>query len=138
MVYRALDSTAERSLIQTTLWQHFVDAGRLLKHGPEPNQTVLSRVLPGPQLRAVVPLEHTAPTTEADDKTAAAVRDAVPRNVFIPLGGGTHRKMMTAKYVPVLQRNRLEHFEVQNARWREKARQKGLKIPDHAPEDAEE
>ncbi|KAL1663310.1 pseudouridine synthase [Schizophyllum commune] len=118
MVYRALDSTAERSLIQTTLWQHFVDAGRLLSHGPEPNQTVLSPA---------------ASTLAAEDAALSA-----PRNVFIPLGGGTHRKMMSAKYVPVLQRNRLEHFEVQNARWREKARQKGLKIPDHAPEDAEE
>ena len=58
--------------------------------------------------------------------------------VATPLTDRTHRKMMLAKYVPVLQRNRLEHFEVQNARWREKARQKGLKIPDHAPEDAEE
>ncbi|KAL1692626.1 pseudouridine synthase [Schizophyllum commune] len=101
------------------------------------------RVLPGPQLRAVVPLEHSAPTTSGDEAAAPAgiVEDAAPsapRNVFIPLGGGTHRKMMSAKYVPVLQRNRLEHFEVQNARWREKARQKGLKIPDHAPEDAEE
>ncbi|KAI4519872.1 pseudouridine synthase [Schizophyllum commune Loenen D] len=102
------------------------------------------RVLPGPQLRAVVPLEHSAPTTTSGDEAATPaviVEDAAPsapRNVFIPLGGGTHRKMMSAKYVPVLQRNRLEHFEVQNARWREKARQKGLKIPDHAPEDAEE
>ncbi|KAL1720402.1 pseudouridine synthase [Schizophyllum commune] len=102
------------------------------------------RVLPGPQLRAVVPLEHSAPTTTSGDEAAApafVLEDAAPsapRNVFIPLGGGTHRKMMSAKYVPVLQRNRLEHFEAQNARWREKARQKGLKIPDHAPEDAEE
>ncbi|KAL1753779.1 pseudouridine synthase [Schizophyllum commune] len=102
------------------------------------------RVLPGPQLRAVVSLEHSAPTTTSGDEAAApaaTVGDgalSAPRNVFIPLGGGTHRKMMSAKYVPVLQRNRLEHFEVQNARWREKARQKGLKIPDHAPEDAEE
>ncbi|KAL1738703.1 hypothetical protein HDZ31DRAFT_69714, partial [Schizophyllum fasciatum] len=136
-----------RALIQTTLWQHFVDAGRLLNHGPEPHQTVLGRVLPGPQLRAVVPLEDTTASTEprAGEDIPSPPTTAqppptpsAPRNIFIPLGGGTHRKMMAAKYVPVLQRNRLEHFAVQNERWRAKARQKGLKIPDHAPEDAEE
>lgn len=159
MVYRSLDAMAERALIQTTLQQHFVDAARALNHGPAPSQMVLGRVLPGPQLRAVTPLNHPILVTEEDlpndesvssgnlpiaegspneDTISPTVQIPEQRNVFIPLGGGTHRKMMSAKYVPVLQRNRLEHFAVQNERWRVKARQKGIKIPDHAPEDAEE
>jgi tRNA pseudouridine38/39 synthase len=36
--------------------------------------------------------------------------------VNVPLGGAEFRR--TAKYVPLLERNRGEHFEVVNERWR--------------------
>ncbi|TFK47201.1 pseudouridine synthase [Heliocybe sulcata] len=45
--------------------------------------------------------------------------DALVPNAMldIPLGGGTYRQ--TTKYVPLLQRDRLEHVDIVNERWRE-------------------
>jgi tRNA pseudouridine38/39 synthase len=38
--------------------------------------------------------------------------------LLIPLGGGMYKRISLDKYVPLLQRNRLDTVEVMNERWR--------------------
>jgi tRNA pseudouridine38/39 synthase len=88
-VYTLLDHARERSAVVNALDAHFLSAASVF-HRPPP---------------AVFPL----------------VPGAVPPNtrgetILIPLGGGRYRQ--TGKYVPLMQRKRLDPVEVVNERWR--------------------
>ncbi|THH18227.1 hypothetical protein EW146_g2720 [Bondarzewia mesenterica] len=88
-LYHQLDSIHTRSLISTTLDEHFLSsAGRF--HAPPPNPFPLASLS---QLAG----------------SGAGILN-------VPLGGGTFRRL--TKYVPVLERNRLDSIEVANERWR--------------------
>jgi tRNA pseudouridine38/39 synthase len=90
-VYRQLYSTYTRSVIQTALDAHFVQAAVAAGHSPPPT------ILPTSSLLMLPPRSDLGVTN-------------------IPLGGGTFRRM--TKYVPLLMRGRLESVEVANERWR--------------------
>ncbi|RDB27487.1 tRNA pseudouridine(38/39) synthase [Hypsizygus marmoreus] len=47
-----------------------------------------------------------------------SISSPVPNKLFIPLGGGAYRRTGEDKYVPLLKRNRLDHVDVVNERWR--------------------
>ncbi|KAK7055410.1 tRNA pseudouridine synthase [Favolaschia claudopus] len=87
-LYHQLHSIQARSQIYSTLNAEFLRAAAA-RHAPPPARLPLSAT-------GFVP----------DGKT--------PMNV--PLGGAEFRR--SAKYVPLLERNRGEHFEVVNERWR--------------------
>ncbi|KAJ7145805.1 pseudouridine synthase [Mycena epipterygia] len=63
----------------------------------------------------VAAVHHTAPTPHLPLTATGFVPDGKTA-MNVPLGGAEFRR--TAKYVPLLERNRGDHFEVVNERWR--------------------
>ncbi|KAJ7637126.1 pseudouridine synthase [Roridomyces roridus] len=67
------------------------------------------------QFLAAAAVHHAAPTPLLPLESTGFVPDGkTPMN--IPLGGGEFRR--TAKYIPLLERRRGDHYEVANERWR--------------------
>ena len=89
-LYNQLQAIQTRSQVFSTLNHHFLEA--VVKHHPKP-------VSP-------LPLQGKSKTLWENSKQA----------VNIPLGGGTFKRSL--KYVPLLERGRLDTVEVMNERWR--------------------
>ncbi|OAX38431.1 tRNA pseudouridine synthase [Rhizopogon vinicolor AM-OR11-026] len=87
-LYHQLHSIHQRSLIHTSLDAHFLLAAAQ-HHAPPPQYFPFSRTSLTPRPNAVL---------------------------GVPLGAGTYKR--GAKYVPLLERKRLDHVEVANERWR--------------------
>ncbi|KAG9311075.1 pseudouridine synthase [Chiua virens] len=95
-LYHQLHSVHQRSLVHTTLEAHFLAAAARF-HPPPPQY---------------FPFSATGLTTS----TIPLMVNKEAPVLGVPLGGGTYRRGV--KYVPILQRKRLDHVEVANARWR--------------------
>jgi tRNA pseudouridine38/39 synthase len=89
-LYRQLQGIQTRSQVFSALNQHFLEAAA--KHHPKP-------VSP-------FPLQNGVGDLKMSNKQA----------INIPLGGGTFKRSL--KYVPLLERGRLDTVEVMNERWR--------------------
>ncbi|KAG2043744.1 pseudouridine synthase, partial [Suillus americanus] len=95
-LYHQLHSIHQRSLIHTVLDEHFLTAATQY-HSPPPqyfpfSQTGLT--------------SHTLPRSNLGREPVLGV----------PLGAGTYKR--SAKYMPLLERKRLDHVDVANERWR--------------------
>ncbi|KAG2123435.1 pseudouridine synthase [Suillus clintonianus] len=95
-LYHQLHSIHQRSLIHTVLDGHFL-AATAQYHSPPPQFFPFSQT-------GLTP--HTLPRSNLN-------RDPV---LGVPLGAGTYKR--GAKYVPLLERKRLDHVDVANERWR--------------------
>lgn len=95
-LYHQLHSVHQRSLIHTTLEAHFL-AATARYHPPPPRYFPFS-------------------TTGLTASTIPLLANREPPVLGVPLGGGTYRRGV--KYVPIVQRKRLDHVDVANARWR--------------------
>ncbi|KAG1744461.1 pseudouridine synthase [Suillus lakei] len=95
-LYHQLHSIHQRSLIHTTLDEHFLNATAQY-HSPPPQYFPFSRT-------GLTP--HTLPRSTLSREPVLGV----------PLGAGTYKR--GAKYVPLLERKRLDHVDVANERWR--------------------
>lgn len=96
-LYNQLQAIHSRSQVLSTLNRHFLEAAA--KHHPKP----------------VSPL----PILKDDDGgigNSKTLRGNGKQAINIPLGGGTYRRSL--KYVPLLERGRLDTVEVMNERWR--------------------
>ncbi|KAI0317151.1 pseudouridine synthase [Amylostereum chailletii] len=92
-LYEQMQAIHQRAQIHGAIDKLFLDASAVY-HRPSPNPFPLAR-----------------PLAETPDALAG-------KGVFsIPTGGGTFRR--TGKYVPVLERKRLEHVDIVNERWRQ-------------------
>ncbi|KAG6845143.1 hypothetical protein H0H87_000380 [Tephrocybe sp. NHM501043] len=58
------------------------------------------------------------PQNNATDGTPSTSSSSSASKLLIPLGGGTYKRTSQDKYVSLLRRNRLDHVEVTNERWR--------------------
>ena len=92
-LYRQLQGIHTRSQVFSALDQHFLEAAA--KHHPKPF--------------SLFPLKD-----GVGDLKMLKENKKQPMN--IPLGGGTFKRSL--KYVPLLERGRLDTFEVMNERWR--------------------
>jgi tRNA pseudouridine38/39 synthase len=95
-LYHQLHSVHQRSLIHTTLDEHFLTAATQY-HSPPPQYFPFSQT--GLTLR-------TLPRSNLGREPVLGV----------PLGAGTYKR--SAKYTPLLERKRLDHVDVANERWR--------------------
>ncbi|KAJ8594128.1 tRNA pseudouridine synthase [Rhizopogon salebrosus TDB-379] len=95
-LHHQLHSIHQRSLIHTTLDAHFLSSAA--RYHPPPTQ-----YFPFSQTGLTL---HTLPRSNLGKEPVLGV----------PLGGGTYKR--GAKYVPLLERKRLDHVEVANERWR--------------------
>ncbi|KAG0700495.1 pseudouridine synthase [Suillus ampliporus] len=95
-LYHQLHSIHQRSLIHTVLDEHFLTAAAQY-HSPPPQYFPFSQT-------GLTP--HTLPRSNL-------AREPV---LGVPLGAGTYKR--GAKYVPLLERKRLDHVDVANERWR--------------------
>ncbi|KAG1740143.1 pseudouridine synthase [Suillus paluster] len=95
-LYHQLHSIHQRSLIHTVLDEHFLTAA-MQYHPPPP------RYFPFSQTRLT---PHTLPRSGLGREPVLGV----------PLGAGTYKR--GAKYMPLLERKRLDHVDVANERWR--------------------
>ena len=89
-LYNQLQAIQTRSQVFSTLNHHFLEAAA--KHHPKPV--------------SLLPLQGNSKMLWENGKQA----------VNIPLGGGTFKRSL--KYVPLLERGRLDTVEVMNERWR--------------------
>ncbi|PPQ76752.1 hypothetical protein CVT26_000143 [Gymnopilus dilepis] len=94
-LYHQLQSIHTRSRVFSALERHFMKAAE--KHHPPPP--------------LLFPLKH-----GLKDLEALKDRPERERYMNIPLGGGTFKRNL--KYVPLLERKRLDTVEVMNERWR--------------------
>ncbi|KAG1775634.1 pseudouridine synthase [Suillus placidus] len=95
-LYHQLHSIHQRSLIHTVLDEHFLTAVTQY-HSPPPQYFPFSQT-------GLTP--HTLPRSNLGREPVLGV----------PLGAGTYKR--SAKYVPLLERKRLDHVDVANERWR--------------------
>jgi tRNA pseudouridine38/39 synthase len=95
-LYHQLHSVHQRSLIHTTLDEHFLAAATQY-HAPPPQYFPFSQT-------GLTP--HTLPRSNLGREPVLGV----------PLGAGTYKR--SAKYTPLLERKRLDHVDVANERWR--------------------
>lgn len=93
-LYQQLDGIHSRSQVYTALNNHFVSAASVHHLPPEPNNNCQQ-----------LEISQAAPHVP-------------PMKLLIPLGGGMYKRTSQDKYVPLLQRNRLDTVEVMNERWR--------------------
>lgn len=91
-LYQQLDAIYARSQVYTALNDHFLSAASV-HHLP------------------------TRPSNNYQQMTHAAPR-IPPMKLLIPLGGGSYKRTSQEKYVPLLQRKRLDTVETANERWR--------------------
>ncbi|KAF8221931.1 pseudouridine synthase [Tricholoma matsutake] len=91
-LYQQLDAIYARSQVYTALNDHFLSAASV-HHLP------------------------TRPSNNYQQMTHAAPR-VPPMKLLIPLGGGSYKRTSQEKYVPLLQRKRLDTVETANERWR--------------------
>jgi tRNA pseudouridine38/39 synthase len=91
-LYQQLDSICARSRLYTALNDHFISAASAHHLPPSPNDN--------------------------DHLTTQPTPHVSPMKLLIPLGGGTYKRTSQEKYVPLLQRNRLDTVETMNERWR--------------------
>jgi tRNA pseudouridine38/39 synthase len=89
-LYHQLQAIQTRSQVFSTLNHHFLEAAA--KHHPKP--------------LSPLPLKDGVGNSRENSK----------QSINIPLGGGTFRRSL--KYVPLLERGRLDTVEVMNERWR--------------------
>ncbi|KAF8067920.1 pseudouridine synthase [Lyophyllum atratum] len=59
---------------------------------------------------------HLPPPTQVDASVEA--EPTLPAKLLVPLGGGTYKRTNQDKYTPLLRRNRLDHVDLVNERWR--------------------
>ncbi|KAG2344626.1 tRNA pseudouridine synthase [Suillus weaverae] len=95
-LYHQLHSIHQRSLIHTVLDEHFLTAATQY-HSPPPQYLPFSKT-------GLTP--HALPRSNLGREPVLGV----------PLGAGTYKR--SAKYVPLLERKRLDHVDVANERWR--------------------
>jgi tRNA pseudouridine38/39 synthase len=95
-LYHQLHSIHQRSLIHTVLDEHFLTAATQY-HSPPPQYFPFSQT-------GLTP--HTLPRSNLGREPVLGV----------PLGAGTYKR--SAKYIPLLERKRLDHVDVANERWR--------------------
>lgn len=95
-LYHQLHSIHQRSLVHTALDEHFFLAAARY-HSPP---------------RQYFPFSQTGLTLDTLPRSNLG-REPV---LGVPLGGGTYKR--GAKYVPLLERKRLDHVDVANERWR--------------------
>ncbi|KAG2109288.1 pseudouridine synthase [Suillus discolor] len=95
-LYHQLHSIHQRSLIHTVLDEHFFTAATQY-HSPPPQYFPFSQT-------GLTP--HTLPHSTSGREPVLGV----------PLGAGTYKR--NARYIPLLERKRLDHVDVANERWR--------------------
>ncbi|KAG2055641.1 pseudouridine synthase [Suillus hirtellus] len=95
-LYQQLHSIHQRSLIHTVLDEYFFTAAAQY-HSPPPQYFPFSQT-------GLTP--HTLPHSTSGQEPVLGV----------PLGAGTYKR--SARYIPLLERKRLDHVDVANERWR--------------------
>lgn len=113
-LHNQMASALERSIVNSTLEAHFLLAAmRFPFNRPAPSPFPLTS-RPHPHTQSSSPSQSQPHAEGVKDTLKKMVEEGVMMN--LPLGGGTYRR--AGKYVPVLERKRLDSVEVANERWR--------------------